>query len=53
MQEGKWKELRTNIFYIIYKYYINNCRLRKVLLTETNLKNALKFAKIKNANVCY
>ena len=34
IQNVKWSELRTNIFYTIYKYYINNCRLRKILPTK-------------------
>ena len=43
MQDGKWNELRTNIFFTIYKYYINNCRLRKILPTENLSKTTLKF----------
>ena len=42
MQEGKWNELRTNIFFIIYKYSLNNCRLRKELPTETKFESTLK-----------
>ena len=42
MQEGKWNELRTNIFFLIYKHYINNWRLRKELPNETNFERTLK-----------
>ena len=42
MQDGKWNEMRTNIFYIIYKYYINNCRLRKILPTSQQLERTVK-----------
>ena len=43
MQDGKWNKLRTNIFYTIYKYYINNCRLRKILPTEYQFERTLKY----------
>ena len=43
MQDSKWNELRTNIFYMIYKYYINNCRLRKILPTEYQFERTLKY----------
>ena len=43
MQDGIWNELRTNIFYTIYKYYINNCRLRKILPTENQFESTLKY----------
>jgi hypothetical protein len=43
MQDGKWNEMRTNIFYIIYKYYINNCRLRKILPTSQQLERTVKY----------
>ena len=41
MQDGKWNELRTNIFFLIYKCYINNCKLRKELPNETNFERTL------------
>ena len=43
LQDGKWNEMRTNIFYIIYKYYINNCRLRKILPTSQQLERTVKY----------
>jgi hypothetical protein len=42
-QECKWTELRMNIFYIIYKYYINNCRLRKILPTSQQFESTVNY----------
>ena len=42
-QECNWTEMRTNIFYIIYKYYINNCRLRKILPTSQQFESTVKY----------
>jgi hypothetical protein len=41
-QEKHWEEVRTNLFFLIYKYYINNCRLRKTIPTENNLERTVK-----------
>ena len=41
-KDGKWNKLRTNIFFLIYKYYIDNCRLRKELPTKINFERKLK-----------
>jgi len=43
IQDERWKELRTNVFFLIYKYYINNCRLRKILPTPEQLERTVKF----------
>jgi hypothetical protein len=35
--------MRTNIFYLIYKFYINNCRLRKETPSPEMLEGTMKF----------
>jgi hypothetical protein len=42
-QDCKWKETRTNICYILYKYYINNCRLREILPTTQQFERTVKY----------
>ena len=41
--EGYWDELRINIFYAIYKYYIIMCRTRKKLQTSVHFETTLKY----------
>ena len=41
-QEGKWKEFRTNIFYLIYNSYINKLRLRKETPSSITFQSRLK-----------
>ena len=41
-QNGKWKEIRTNIFLLIFKNYINVERLRKNTPTSEGLEKMLK-----------
>ena len=43
-REGKIKakELRINIFYAIYKFYLISCRARKILPTAPHFENVLK-----------
>ena len=43
IQDERWNELRTNVFFLIYKYYINNCRLRKILPTPEQLERTVKY----------
>ena len=42
-QECNWTEMRTNMFFIIYKYYINNCRLRKILPTSQQFERTVRY----------
>ena len=42
-QDCNWTEMRTNIFFLIYKYYINNCRLRKILPTSQQFENTVRY----------
>jgi hypothetical protein len=42
-QDCNWTEIRINIFYIIYKYYINNYRLRKILPTSQQFERTVKY----------
>ena len=42
-QDCNWTEMRTNIFYLIYKYYINNCRLRKITPSCPQFENTVKY----------
>jgi hypothetical protein len=44
--EGYWDEMRINIFYAIYKYYLLRCRTRKQLPTSFHFETTLKFKKI-------
>ena len=39
---GKWEELRINIFYAIFKFYLMSCRTRKILPTAPHFENVLK-----------
>lgn len=41
-KQGKWDELRINTFYMLYKYHIHLCRVRKQLPTATNFEFTLK-----------
>jgi hypothetical protein len=43
-----WTEMRTNMFYIIYKYYINNCRLRKTIPTSQQFERTVRYETKKN-----
>jgi hypothetical protein len=40
--EGKWEELRINIFYAISKYFLLSCRTRKILPTPQHFEAVLK-----------
>ena len=40
--KGKWKELRINVFYAIYKNYLLTCRARKILPPSIHSENVLK-----------
>ena len=40
--EGKWEELRINIFYAISKHYLLSCRTRKILPTPQHFEAVLK-----------
>ena len=42
LTQGKWDELRINTFYMLYKYHIHLCRVRKQLPTATNIEFTLK-----------
>ena len=41
--EGYWDELRINIFYAIYKYYVLMCRTRKKIKTSIHFETTLKY----------
>ena len=41
--EGKWEELRLNIFYAIFKFYLLSCRRRKILPNSQHFEITLKF----------
>ena len=41
--EGYWDEIRINIFYAIYKYFLLMCRTRKKLPTATHFETTLKY----------
>ena len=45
--EGYWDELRINIFYCIYKYYLTTCRTRKLMPSSQHFEATLK-AECKN-----
>ena len=48
-QEGKWNEIWTNIFYLIYKAYINATRLRKAIPNHEAFDKYVKNETIKIA----
>ena len=41
--EGYWDELRINIFYAIYIYYILMCRTSKILPMSIHFETTLKY----------
>ena len=40
--EGYWDELRINVFYSIYKYYLTTCRTRKLMPSSQHFEATLK-----------
>ena len=38
----RWSEIRVNIFFIIYKSYINACRIRKEVSSQESLDKYVK-----------
>ena len=52
--DDKWGEIRLNTFFLIYKAYINACRLRKELPTQVALDRYIKneTRKIASSNPC-
>ena len=40
---GYWDEIRINVFYAIYKYFLLGCRLRKKLPTSANFEMTLRY----------
>ena len=52
--DERWSEIRINIFFLIYKAYINACRLRKELPNQDSLDRYVKneTRKIAAANPC-
>ena len=40
--DDQWEEIRLNTFFLIYKAYINACRLRKVLPEQGSLDRYIK-----------
>ena len=47
--EERWSEIRVNTFFLIYKSYINACRLRKELPNQESLDRYVKNETIKIA----
>ena len=45
--EDIWDELRINVYYAIYKYYLLSCRTRKILPTPEHFEITLKFEREK------
>ena len=41
--DGYWDEIRINVFYANYKYFLLSCRTRKKLPTPTNFGITLKY----------
>ena len=52
--DDMWGEIRLNTFFLIYKAYINACRLRKVLPNQDSLDRYIKneTRKIATSNPC-
>ena len=41
--EGKWDELRINIYFAIFKFFLLSCRTRKILPTPGHFETIIRF----------
>jgi hypothetical protein len=41
--DSYWDEIRINVFFAIYKYFLISCRARKKLPTPTNFEMTLRY----------